>query len=579
MKVVAGGAVISELPQTGLSEIVGIVAAIIILLVAFGSVVVMGLPILTAIGGVGLSILFTIVLANVIDFASITTALVSMIGLGVGIDYSLFIINRFREEQGLGSPVDEAVIRAVDTAGRAVLFAGTLVIVALLGLFVIGIPFVGLVGLGGAIAVFVSMLVAVGLLPPLLKLLSPYMERWTIHKSVHQPVDQTFGYKNTERIQRRPALWLAGGLILAVVLAWPALSGPQLGTADAGTDPSGSDSRVAYDLIAEGFGPGSNGPLLLVIDDKNGQPLPSETLDRLAAAIAEAPNVASVAPPNLNESGNTAVMTVIPKSAPQDSATEDLIDTLRDQIVPQTLGDQQIEASIGGSTATFIDLASATSQRMPYFILLVAGLSIVILMMVFRSVLVPIKAAAATLISFMVGFGVMVAVFQNGVLGINDLIGADRTGPIESFLPIILFAILFGLSMDYEIFLVSRVHEAWLHREDNGWALRHGLGTSGRVVLAAGAIMASVFLSFALGDQRVIKEIGVGLGVAILFDAFVVRMVIVPAFMSLAGTANWWLPGWLDRLLPRINVEGQPNELEFEEEDRGLDSLTPTPAD
>ena len=289
--------------------------------------------------------------------------------------------------------------------------------------------------------------------------------------------------------------------------------------------------------------------------------------------------MAAVAPPNLNPDGTTAVMTVIPLSAPQDTATEDLIDTLRNQVIPQTLGDQGIEASVGGATATFIDLATTTSERMPLFILLVAGLSILILMMVFRSVLVPIKAAGATLLSFAVGFGIMVAIFQEGVFGLNELIGADQTGPIESFLPIILFAILFGLSMDYEIFLVSRVHEAWLHRQDNGWALRHGFGASGRVVLAAGAIMASVFLSFALGDQRTIKELGIGLGTAILFDAFVVRMFIVPAFMSLAGTRNWWLPSWLDRILPKLNVEGEPNEHEFDQDDRMLDNLTPSPAD
>ncbi|MEZ4532711.1 MAG: MMPL family transporter [Thermomicrobiales bacterium] len=579
LETIAGGSVIQELPETGTSELIGIVAAIIILLVAFGSIIAMGLPIVTAIAGVGISMLLTIVLANVIDFSSITTALVSMIGLGVGIDYALFIINRFREEQELGTPIEDAVVRATDTAGRAVLFAGSLVIVALLGLFVIGIPFIGLVGLGGAIAVFVSMLVAVGLMPPLLRLLGPSLERWTIHKSVHKPVDQTFGWKNTERIQKHPAVWLVGALLLAAVLAWPALSGAQLGTADSGTAPAGSDARVAYDLIAEGFGPGSNGPLLLVIDSDDDRQLSIDSLNALSSAIAETPNVAAVAPAALNPAGTTAVMTVIPLSAPQDTATEDLIDTLRNDVVPAALGDQALDASIGGATATFIDLATATSERMPYFIILVAGLSVLILMMVFRSVLVPIKAAAATLLSFAVGFGIMVAIFQEGAFGLNELIGADRTGPIESFLPIILFAILFGLSMDYEIFLVSRVHEAWLHRQDNGWALRHGLGASGRVVLAAGAIMASVFLSFALGDQRTIKELGIGLGAAILFDALVVRMFIVPAFMSLAGTWNWWLPAWLDRVLPKLNVDGEPNEHEFDEDDQMLEQLTAMPAD
>jgi RND superfamily putative drug exporter len=578
LETVAGGSVIQELPESGTSEMIGIAAAIIILLLAFGSIIAMGLPIITAIVGVGISILLTTVLANFIDFSSITTALVTMMGLGVGIDYALFIINRFREEQQAGSTIEDSIVRATDTAGRAVLFAGSLVIVALLGLFAIGIPFLGLVGLGGAIAVLLSMLVAVGLMPPLLKLVGPYLERWTIHKNVHTPIDRTFGWKNTERIQKHPAIWLAGGLLVAAVLAWP-LTDAKLGTADSGTAPAGSNARVTYDLLAEGFGPGSNGPLLVVIDDENGNPLASETLDALAAAISQTENVAAVAPANVNEAGSTAVITVIPFSAPQDTATEDLVDTLRTQIIPQTLNGEGVVASVGGSTATFIDLASTLSDRMPIFIILVAGLSILILMMVFRSVLVPVKAAAATLLSFAVGFGIMVAIFQEGVLGLNELIGADKTGPIESFLPIILFAILFGLSMDYEIFLVSRVHEAWLHRKNNGWALRHGLGASGRVVLAAGAIMASVFLSFALGDQRTIKELGIGLGTAILFDAFIVRMFIVPAFMSLVGSANWWLPASLDRILPKLNVEGEANPHEFDEDDRLLDQMSASAAD
>lgn len=561
-----GGQVVQELPQTGISEIVGVGAAVIILLIMFGSIVAMGLPIITAATGVGISILIVTILASFLDFSTITTALLSMMGLGVGIDYALFIITRFREERAGGRSVNEAVVTATDTAGRAVLFAGTIVVIALLGLFAIGIPFIGFLGTGGAIAVAVSMLIAVGLMPALLRLLGTTMDRWAFIPNKHRPIENTFGYKHTNRIQKAPAVWLLGGLVIIGVLAYSSVFDAQLGSADAGTNPAGSTTREAYDLIAQGFGPGANGPLLVVVENGNGTPLDLAAVTALSKTLGTTEGVAFASPPTPNADGNTAILQVIPLTAPQDKATEKLIERLRNDVIPQAVGDSGLKVYVGGATATFADLATATSSRLLIYIALVAGLSILILMAVFRSILIPFKAAVVNLMSFFAGYGVIVLVFQKGLWGINERLGVDRTGPIESFLPIFLFGILFGLSMDYEIFLISRVHESWTHRKENSWALRHGIGASGRVVLAAGAIMTCVFLAFILGDSRAIKEIGLGLGSAILIDVLVVRMVIVPAFMSLAGNANWWFPAWLDRILPRLDVEGAPSPDEFEDE-------------
>ncbi len=576
LQVEAGGQVVQELPETGASEIVGVIAAVIILLIMFGSVIAMGMPILTAGAGVGISVLVATLLANFLDFSTISTALISMMGLGVGIDYALFIITRFREERSHGHEVARSVVTAVDTAGRSVLFAGTVVVIALLGLFVTGIPFIGMLGLAGAIAIVVSMLVAIGLMPPLLRLVGPHMDKWSFLPNKQTPIDDTFGYKHTARIQKAPWAWLIAALIILGGLGGNALINARLGSADAGTNPAETTSRKAYDLVAEGFGPGANGPLLIVMENGDHSPLDQEQAAAIAQTLATTDNVLFGSEPMFNETGTAAVVQLVPFTAPQDEATTELIDTLRGDVIPVVTADNGMEIYVGGATATFADLAQATTDALPLYIVLVAGLSIILLMAVFRSVLVPIKAAVANLFSFFAGYGVIVLVFQQGFLGINDWLGVDRTGPIESFLPIILFAILFGLSMDYEIFLISRVHEAWNHRHDNNWALRHGIGASGKVVLAAGAIMTSVFLAFVLGDSRIIKEMGLGLGAAILIDVLVVRMMFVPAFMTIVGNANWWLPGWLDRILPRLDVEGEPVEGEFDDVDE-LESATGTP--
>jgi RND superfamily putative drug exporter len=396
-------------------------------------------------------------------------------------------------------------------------------------------------------------------MPALLTLLGNAIDRFAFVKNTPRPTSNTFGHKLTARIQRAPAAWLIGVLVVLGAIASPAVFNAHLGTADASTNPADSTARKAYDLIAEGFGPGANGPLLIVLENANG--LDAASLSQVASTVQGTTGVLFVSEPIPNADNTVAVVQAVPVTAPQDTATEDLIHALRDDVLPQATTGTGVSAYVGGSTATFVDLAETTSGRLPVYILLVAGLSVLILMAVFRSVVIPIKAAIFNLISFFAGFGVLVAVFQEGYLGLNELFGVDRTGPIESFLPVFLFAILFGLSMDYEIFLISRVHESWNHRPDNAWALRHGIGESGRVVLAAGAIMTAVFLAFTLGDSRIIKEIGLGLGAAILIDVLLVRMILVPAFMSIVGSRNWWFPAWLDRILPRLDVEGSaPHE-------------------
>lgn len=553
LRVEVGGQVISasELPETGTSEIIGIAVAIIILLITFGSVVAMGLPIITAMVGVGIGFMLAIIGAAFLDLSTITQAFMSMIGLGVGIDYALFIVTRYRESRAEGKSIQNAVITAIDTAGRAVIFAGTIVIIALLGLFITGIPFVGWMGAAGALVVFCAVMVAIGLLPAILAWLGPWIDKWTIKVPRPKHIEDTAGFKLTSRIQKHPGWWLLGSLAIILTLASPALDA-RVGTSDAGNNPESMGTRRTYDLLAEGFGAGSNGPLLIVVNNANG--LNQADLDALQANIAATANVVAVSPAVPNDANNTAIITAIPGSSPQDAATEDLIHDLRDNVIPATLSNTDTKAYIGGATASFVDIGEKISSALPLYILIVAGLSILILMTVFRSVVIPIKAAVLNLLSFLAAYGVLVAVFQWGWGA--SLFGIDRTGPIESFLPLILFGILFGLSMDYEVFLISRIRESWLERGDNNWALSHGIGQTGRVILAAGAIMTSVFLSFVLGDSRTIKELGLGLGVAIFVDVIIVRMNIVPAAMTLFGKWNWWFPEWLDNLLPRLDIEG-----------------------
>ena len=548
-----GGQVVSatELPETGTSELIGIGVAVIILLITFGSIIAMGMPIVTAMVGVAIGFLVAIIGAAFLDLSTITSAFMSMIGLGVGIDYALFIVTRYREARADGLSNQNAVVTALDTAGRAVMFAGTIVMIALLGLFITGIPFVGWMGAAGALVVLCAVLVAIGLLPAILAWVGPSIDKWTIPVPKPKNIEDTAGFKLTRTIQKHPAWWLAACLGIVLVIASPALSA-RVGTADAGNNPESMHTRRAYDLLAEGFGPGFNGPLLIVVNNDAG--LDAAQLGSLQSSLASTPNVVVVTDPVTNADNTTAILTVIPGTSPQDAATEDLIQTLRHDVIPAAVDGTETHAYVGGATASFVDIGEKISSKLPLYILVVAGLSVLILMTVFRSVVIPLKAAVLNLLSFLAAYGVLVAVFQWGWGA--SLIGIDRTGPIESFLPLILFGILFGLSMDYEVFLISRIRESYQESGDTNWALSHGIGQTGRVILAAGAIMASVFFSFALGDSRTIKELGIGLGAAIFIDVILVRMNIVPAAMTLFGKWNWYFPVWLDKILPRLDIEG-----------------------
>jgi RND superfamily putative drug exporter len=500
--------------------------------------------------GLGLSLL--LVAADFTTFNTITPVLAVMLGLGVGIDYSLFILTRFRGalHDGMG-PVGAAA-HAAATAGRAVVFAGVTVAISISALLVVGLDFITKLGLGAAITVVTAVAVAVTLLPAVLSVLGPRVDKL---KVPFVDPDESSARRQRSAVARWGRFVTRNAtavtivtLIVLVVLAMP-VAFARLGAADAGTAPPDTTQRKAYDLLAEGFGAGFNGPLLVTVDQTD-DPGAGE---RLADALAAQDGVAAVPPPVQNESGDTAIVTVFPTSSPQSEATQELVRSLRSDVIPSALGDSPAEAFVGGNTAAFEDIASRIESRLPYFLLAVIGIIFVILSMAFRSLAVALKASIATLLSALAAFGVLIAVFQFG-WG-NDLIGLDNTGPIETFLPPIIFAILFGLSMDYEVFLVSRIREEYVRGGDARAAITDGIAAVGRVIVAAALIMGVVFLSFVFEPDRGIKEFGLGLGVAILIDAFVVRLALIPAVMHLAGDRMWWMPAWLDRVLPRITIE------------------------
>jgi RND superfamily putative drug exporter len=554
LQVEAGGQVVAatEMEPPGKSELIGIMLAMVILLIMFGSVIAMGLPIVTALVGLVMGLMITTLAANIFDMSTFTPAFLSMIGLGVGIDYCLLIVTRYREGVHHGLPVEEAIAQAIDTAGRAVIFAGTVVAIALLGLLAMGIPFVGALGIAAAIVVAGSVLVATCFLPIVLGFAGRRIDAWRIPGLGGDATSRDgFWFRWGRMVERRPIL--IGGLALAVLLTLgiPYLD-MRLGSSDAGNGPESLHTRRAYDLLAAGFGPGFNGPLLVAVERDRG--LDPDTLGRLVAALRATPGVVAASEPAANPANDTAVITVIPAFAPQDEATSDLVKRLRGEVIPPVVTGTGTHVYVGGATAAFIDVGDKIASRMPLFFLMVIGLSVILLTAVFRSVVIPVKAALMNLLSVGAAFGVVTAVFQWGWAG--DLLGITRTGPVESFLPMMLFGVLFGLSMDYEVFLMTRVHEEHLHHRDTSAAMLHGAGFTARVIAAAAAIMGSVFLSFALSDTRVIKEFGLGLGVAILADAFIVRVALVPAVMHLLGERAWYMPAWLDRVLPRVNVEG-----------------------
>ncbi|MFN2614284.1 MAG: MMPL family transporter [Actinomycetota bacterium] len=552
-------AIATQQQKPGGTEAVGLLAALLILLITFGSLLAAGLPLLTAILGIGIGLGLLLLSAHVVSVPEFAPQVSAMIGIGVGIDYALFILTRYRQGLHEGLDPEAATVRAMTTAGRAVIFAGTIVVISLLGILLMGFQFAQGVAVGGAASVFVTMLASVTLLPAMLGFAGRNIEK------LHIPFfhrDETrartgFWFRWSRLIQRTP--WTAGlaGLALIVLLAVPLFS-MRLGSADAGNDPATLTTRRAYDLLSEGFGPGFNGPLLLAAQVRGTKDL--DTLRRLDERLQRVADVAFVSPVVPNNAGTAAIITVVPRTAPQDAATSVLVKELRRSVIPSITNGTGVRVFVGGLVATFVDFAAKIADRLPILILVVIALSFMLLMAVFRSVLVPIKAAIMNLLSIGAAYGVVVAVFQWGWL--RQIIGVDRTGPIESWVPMMMFTILFGLSMDYEIFLLSRVREEYLRSRDNARSVADGVASTGRVITAAAAIMIAVFLTFVIGfDIRQIKEIGLGLAVAVFVDATLVRMILVPATMELLGDANWWLPRWLDRSIPSFAIE-QEHELE-----------------
>jgi RND superfamily putative drug exporter len=557
-QVEAGGSVatLAEREPPGNTEATGIVAATIILLIAFGSLVAMGLPIFTALIGLSCGFFIVGVGARFVPMPSFTAQFAAMIGIGVGIDYALLVVNRFREAASLGMSNEDATVTAAATAGRSVFFAGGTVVIALLGLWASDIVSIGWVGTAGAALVAITVAVALLALPALLRYAGPHVDRWRI-PFLHAPAAGTqsgFGYRLSRLVQARPLVCLSISLGVMLLLSAPVLA-LRTGTSDAGNNPESFTSRRAYDLLTEGFGPGTNGPIIVgvIIDNQDALAKVRALPDFLRGQSG----VASVSPVRLNEDSSAAVVTVLPTSAPQDQATVDLINNLRRDLRLDFAGTGG-EPLVGGSTALFIDVGDHITARLPIFLGAVIALSFVLLMAVFRSMLVPVKAALMNLLSIGASFGVLVVVFQWGWLG--GILGVHREGPVESFLPMMLFAVLFGLSMDYEVFLVSRIREEYTASGDNSEAVARGLAATTRVITAAAAIMICVFGAFGLSNQRVVKEFGIGLATAIFLDATLVRLILVPSLMQIAGKWNWWMPRWLDRLVPRISFDGRPAE-------------------
>jgi RND superfamily putative drug exporter len=554
-----GGQVIEgEQASSSTSEHLGLAAAIVVLLLALGSAVAMAVPVTLALVSVGLGLSLLTLAAAFTNFNKVTPILAVMIGLGVAIDYALFIVTRFRQSLAEGQDPVEAAVTAGSTAGRAVIFAGTTVAISVSGLALVGIPFVTKLGLGSAIAVVVAVCTAVTLLPAILAKLGHRIERGRLpFITRNEPVAPRTGkmLRFTGYVTSHPKTAALASLGVLLTLAIPALS-MTLGTADAGTNPAHTTTRKAYDLVARGFGPGFNGPLLVVIDQKR-HPGASA---RLEAALRSTPGVVRVDEPITNGRGDAAEITVYPGASPQSKSTADLVRTLRDHVIPAALIGTGAHAHVGGATAINEDIASTIGGRMWMFLLYVVGITVIVLTMAFRSVVVAVKAALTTMLSALAAFGVLVAVFQWGWF--EGVVGLNRTGPISSFLPVMILAILFGLSMDYEVFLASRIREQYVRSGDARRAVTEGVGAVGRVIVAAATIMAVVFWAFTLDDDPLVKSFGLGLGVAILADALIVRMILVPAIMHLLGDKAWYMPRWLDWLLPRLTIEppgaGQP---------------------
>ena len=555
LQVAYGGFLFTSRTPPGGTEAVGLLAAVIILLIAFGSLLAMVMPLFIAIFGIVIGLGLIALLANVMEVASFTSLIAAMIGIGVGVDYALFIVTRYRQGLHDGLDPEAAVILAVTTSGRAVLFAGCTVVIALTGMFLMGLSFVNGLAVGAGFAVFITMVASVTLLPAMLGFTGRNIDKFRLPRfhssSATHEARAGFWFRWSRTIQRRPWPFALGALAILVVLALPTTN-VKLGFPDAGNDPKTTTTRTAYDLLSKGFGPGYNGPLLVAVSLP--QPSDMAVVQKLDSALRADPGAATVSPPVTNSPTNptAAIITVIPKTAPQDSATATWVRHVRHDIIKPAVAGTAVEAKTTGNASFNIDVTKKMSARLPLFFGAVITLSFLLLMTVFRSLLVPLKAAIMNLLSIGAAFGVLVAVFEWGWGA--SLIGVAKQ-PIASFSPMMLFAILFGLSMDYEVFLLSRVKEEHDRTHDNGLAVADGLAATARVITAAAAIMVTVFFTFLFQTDAVAKLFGLGLGVAILIDATVVRMVLVPATMELLGEANWWLPRWLQRALPEVHVE------------------------
>ena len=541
LTVEVGGDALQTMPEQGASEAIGIVLAGVVLVLTFGSLVAAGLPLLTAIIGVGIGVSSITALANVLDLGTTTSTLASMIGLAVGIDYALFIVSRYRSELADGREKEDAAGRAVGTAGSAVVFAGLTVVIALVGLAVVNIPMLTKMGWAAAATVVIAVLIALTLIPAMLGFAGDKVVGRKQRKGTAKVSDKPNGGTRWARfVIRRPLMVLLVGVIGLGAIAVPAAS-LELGLPDDGVKPTSTTERRAYDTLSDGFGAGFNGPLLVVVDGDKA------TADKTVSTIKGLEGWAAVTPATPNKAGDAAMITVVPKDRPSSGATEDLVHDIRD-----ATGD---EVLVTGATAMNIDFSQKMNDALVPYLALVVGLAFLLLTVVFRSILVPLKAALGFLLSVVAALGAVVAVFQWGWLG--SLFGVEQTGPIMSMMPIFMVGVVFGLAMDYEVFLVTRMREAYVHGERPGETIVTGFRHSARVVVAAAVIMIAVFSGFIGMDDQMIKMIGFGLAVAVLFDAFVVRMAIVPAVLALLGHKAWWLPKWLDRVLPNVDVEGE----------------------
>jgi len=560
-------------PATETSEAIGLIAAVIILLFAFGTATAMMLPIVSAVLGLACALSIIRLLEHVLEVPGVASTLATMIGLGVGIDYALFIVTRHKLQLGEGMEVRESIARATATAGGAVVFAGFTVVIALCSLAFAGIPLVSTLGFTAAVAVVVAVSAATTLLPAMLGALGPHINSLRVQLGKTHPDDkEPHGWRRwAERVSDHPWTATVAALAILVVLALPIFQ-LELGQNDISALPKETTSRQAYDGLNKGFGPGVNGPLLIASEFSS----PTEAkqvLPKLEKSVGAAGDVEAVSEPTLDKQGTVAVFTVISKSEPWANETVDLVENLRETVIPGALKDTQAQSYVGGQTAGYIDLATQISDKLPLMIAIVVALSFLVLLVAFRSLLVPIKAAAMNLLSVAAAYGVVTAVFQLG-WG-SSLIGLDHAIPIVSFVPLLMFAILFGLSMDYEVFLLTQMREHYEEYGDEKRAVVEGLANTGRVITSAAAIMVCVFTSFVLSGNPVVKEFGVGLAVAIAIDSTLVRCLLVPAVMVLLGKRAWWLPRWMDKVIPHISIEGEEY---FAKRDAEAAGTAPAPA-